>query len=189
MLKEAAENSVSYAGVLRFLGIKQSGGSHCHIKKMMAKFEINTSHFTGRVMQTFLPYESFQRSLEVLDYRRLGKQRVEARQLIDTILGVPTKSGKPRTGWLNHPAAVMWRDHVCALMFYHNMAIDEWVRRGYNNTMPKIATDPYKLTYPDWLGDEAFHASHRSNLLRKDPEYYGQFGWTESDDLEYVWPK
>lgn len=49
-------------------------------------------------------------------------------------------------------------------------------------------------TYPDtgmppWLGDSDFHASHRSNLLRKDPEYYGEFNWTESPDLEYVWPK
>jgi hypothetical protein len=42
--------------------------------------------------------------------------------------------------------------------------------------------------YPPWLGDEAFHASHRSNLLRKNPEWYGQFGWTEPDDLPYVWP-
>lgn len=32
------------------------------------------------------------------------------------------------------------------------------------------------------------HASHRSNLLRKEPEYYTQFGWTEPPDLPYVWP-
>lgn len=32
------------------------------------------------------------------------------------------------------------------------------------------------------------HASHRSNLLRKEPEHYTQFGWTEPPDLAYVWP-
>jgi hypothetical protein len=32
------------------------------------------------------------------------------------------------------------------------------------------------------------HDSHRSNLLRKDPQWYGQFGWTVPDDLPYVWP-
>ena len=32
------------------------------------------------------------------------------------------------------------------------------------------------------------HASHRSNLLRKDPEFYGKYGWTEPDNLEYIWP-
>jgi hypothetical protein len=41
---------------------------------------------------------------------------------------------------------------------------------------------------PSWLGDDAVHASHRSNLLRKDLRHYSRFGWTEPDDLEYVWP-
>lgn len=33
-------------------------------------------------MQTFLPYPDFKKSLQALDYRRLGKQRVEAYQII-----------------------------------------------------------------------------------------------------------
>ena len=41
---------------------------------------------------------------------------------------------------------------------------------------------------PPWFGDEAFHRSHRSNLLRKEPQWYGQFGWTEPADLAYEWP-
>jgi hypothetical protein len=41
---------------------------------------------------------------------------------------------------------------------------------------------------PPWLGDEGVHASHRSNLLRKDREFYSKYGWAESDDLPYVWP-
>lgn len=48
-------------------------------------------------------------------------------------------------------------------------------------------TTQMTVTQP-WLGDPAFHASHRSNLLRKNAEHYGAFGWTESPDLEYVWP-
>jgi len=40
---------------------------------------------------------------------------------------------------------------------------------------------------PPWLGDEALHRSHRSALLRKDPEYYGRF-FDEPLDLPYVWP-
>jgi geranylgeranyl diphosphate synthase type I len=39
-----------------------------------------------------------------------------------------------------------------------------------------------------WLGDKKFHASHRSNLLRKDSKYYSQFKWSEPNNLEYVWP-
>lgn len=41
---------------------------------------------------------------------------------------------------------------------------------------------------PPWFGREDFHASHRSNLLRKHPDWYRQFGWYEPDDLPYVWP-
>jgi len=38
-------------------------------------------------MQTFLPYPDFEASLRALDYRRLGKQRLEALQLIRAISG------------------------------------------------------------------------------------------------------
>jgi len=38
-------------------------------------------------MQTFLPYESFRESAKVLDWRRLGKQRVEGMQIINAIEG------------------------------------------------------------------------------------------------------
>ena len=131
-------------------------------------------------MQTFLPYPDFVVSLRILDYRRLGKQRVEAFQLIRAISG-------GGSGWSHHPAATMWRGYVNALKQYHNIAIDEWVIRGYRNNMPKKSIHG-KIVYPLWLGDEAFHASHRSNLLRKDRDYYGSFGWTEPDDLPYVWP-
>jgi hypothetical protein len=41
---------------------------------------------------------------------------------------------------------------------------------------------------PKWLGNADFHASHRSNLLRKEPSHYSQFHWVESPDLPYVWP-
>lgn len=36
-------------------------------------------------MQTFLPYEDFNQSTAVLDRQRLGKQRVEALQLLKAI--------------------------------------------------------------------------------------------------------
>ena len=36
-------------------------------------------------MQTFLPYDSFEESASVLDWKRLGKQRVEAMQIVNAI--------------------------------------------------------------------------------------------------------
>ena len=41
---------------------------------------------------------------------------------------------------------------------------------------------------PPWLGDEAVHRSHRSALLRKDPEWYGRVFDDVPIDLDYVWP-
>ena len=146
-------------------------------------------------MQTFLPLPSCVDSAAVLDYRRLGKQRVECFQLLAAMgdrwaLRVRAAQGKPplkRNGWTNHPATAMWRGHADALKFYMNVVIDAWIARGYKNNMEK-APLPYQPNMPRWFGEEDFHASHRSNLLRKDPEWYGQFGWTEAADLEYIWP-
>lgn len=135
-------------------------------------------------MQTFLPYSSFYRSARCLDYRRLGKQRVEAMQILHTLQG-------KNQGWKNHPAVLMWEGHEWALGQYMNTCIREWIDRGYKNTMafydePKPEND--KPIYPEWLGDLEFHTSHQSNLLRKDLEWYGSFGWDVPDCLPYVWP-
>jgi hypothetical protein len=81
----------------------------------------------------------------------------------------------------------MWRGYEHALSFYMNCCIDEWVRRGRANRM-SLAAVPDRFDLPPWLGREDIHAGYRSNLLRKDPAYYGRFGWAEDDALPYVWP-
>ena len=132
-------------------------------------------------MQTFLPHKSFKKSFKVLDYRRLGKQRVEAKQILNVLLErTDTK------GWRNHPITKMWAGYESALQLYFNLCVQEWVRRGYNNNMEfaKITDD---IVYPHWLGDKSFHSSHRANLLRKDLEYYSQFGWVENPINPYAW--
>ncbi len=130
-------------------------------------------------MQTFLPYSSFEQSAQVLDWRRLGKQRVEGMQIINAINN-PTQKG-----WVNHPATVMWRPYVEALKLYTNTIIEEWIQRGYNNNMKLYKIE--NLTMPHWLGNKKFHSSHRANLLRKDYEYYSQFGWKENPESPYIW--
>jgi len=147
-------------------------------------------------MQTFLPYADFTASARALDYRRLGKQRVETFQLLNAIRGVD-KDGEPKQhkGWVNHPAAVMWRQYVPALALYGVAMCDEWIRRGYNDSLrPKlrdifIAEDTGTRTMnPWWLGDQEFHRSHQSNLLRKDFEHYSEIFRGVPDDLPYIWP-
>jgi hypothetical protein len=146
-------------------------------------------------MQTFLPYPNFERSLRCLDSKRLGKQRVETFQLMCALDFGPAlnqriirtgKTDKPR-GWVNHPAARMWAGYEYALAEYFNTSIDVWVERGFNNTLSKIFLLA-DYDYPEWFGDPKFHRSHKSNLLRKDSDWYGKFQWDVPSDLEYIWP-
>jgi hypothetical protein len=81
----------------------------------------------------------------------------------------------------------MWDGYMDALKLYHNVCIQEWVARGYNNTM-QLYDLPQDIVMPPWIGDERVHRSHRSNLLRKDPVFYSQFNWSESPDIPYYWP-
>lgn len=48
VLQEAANNSVSIAGVLRYLNLRQAGGTQTHISKRLKALEVDTSHFTGK---------------------------------------------------------------------------------------------------------------------------------------------
>lgn len=164
-------------------------------------------------MQTFLCYPNFKQSASVLDNRRLGKQRVECLQILKTLAKGPTQyichrcnnnwiSHYPNCGcgdsftetrktpWYNHPAVQMWKNHVPNLAFYGLICCIEW-QRGFKDTcykkIDKFLSAKYYV-FPKWLSDPRFCASHRSNLLRKDPKHYGRFGLSEPPDLEYFWP-
>lgn len=137
-------------------------------------------------MQTFLPYKNFSKSASVLDRQRLGKQRVECWQILRALRG-ETK------GWRNHPATKMWRGHEHALCRYAISVCDEWIRRGYNDTMRDRFVDAmtgYADTgFPVWLGNRSLHRSHRSNLIRKSPDFYAPLFPNVPDNVEYVWPE
>lgn len=129
-------------------------------------------------MQTFIPFSSFDACAAALDYRRLGKQRVEARQIITAITD-------PSYGWQHHPAVNMWRGFLDALKAYYNAICHEWERRGYRHNMGYYTVpDDYEL--PSWWGREDVHYSHRSMLWQKSPRDY--YGWTGIAKVNYVWP-
>lgn len=135
-------------------------------------------------MQTFVPATSMYRCAGILDVKRLGKQRVEVLQLLNAI------HGKSK-GWVNHPAAVMWRENVNGLIAYGAAMCQTWTALGYKDTCnDKILAfgTPMFDDLPTWWGDERVHSSHRANLLRKDPDWYGRFGWTEDPNTPYFWP-
>lgn len=48
VLREAIENSSSMAGVMRFLGLRQAGGTHYYLLNKAKDYGIDMSHFAGR---------------------------------------------------------------------------------------------------------------------------------------------
>jgi hypothetical protein len=148
-------------------------------------------------MQTFLPYPDFAACARVLDTKRLGKQRVEALQVVRALL-------RPDYGWRNHPAVLMWKGYEEALGRYGIEVCRAWRARGVADTCePKILADLHLFgvepirgqdelaaagALPPWLGDPSLHRSHQSALLRKDPQRYGPCFPEVPDHLPYVWP-
>lgn len=135
-------------------------------------------------MQTFLPYKNFVRTATVLDMQRLGKQRVEAWQILRTLTG-------QSDGWRNHPAVKMWRGYDNELAFYGICICEEWISRGYKDSLlPKFVDyfDQDIYEPPPWLDNQQLHISHRSNLVRKLPKHYRKYWRRVPDDLPYVWP-
>jgi hypothetical protein len=59
-------------------------------------------------MQTFLPYPDFARSAACLDYRRLGKQRVECLQIHRAALLAKDPAWYGQYGWKEEPKIEYW---------------------------------------------------------------------------------
>jgi hypothetical protein len=162
-------------------------------------------------VQTFLPYSDFTDSAKCLDDKRLGKQRVECLQILKALFigpeqlsltpgrGFQYKNGlyRRKTPWYGHPAVKMWAAHEKYLVDYSLEVCKEWIRRGFKDTCTgkiqhlfnSFDQNNQVLQKPVWLGDDKLHASHRSNLLRKNKAWYAQFNWNDPDNLEYHWPK
>lgn len=148
-------------------------------------------------MQTFMPLPNVWKSARCLDNKRLGKQRVECKQILLALgVDVGPHRGNERSRWRNHPAVRMWAGYELQLAEYAEIMCCVWRKRGFQDTLRdqfistcrELVRSRLWTSSPNWIGYSRFHASHRSNLLRKDPVHYGQFGWQEPADLPYWWP-
>jgi hypothetical protein len=131
------------------------------------------------MVNTFVTSTCVRECARNLGWKHLGKQRVEAYQIWRVITGVTQ-------GWKNHPAVKMWEGHQCALALYCNTMIDEWVARGYRNTMQKLPHCAHPR-FPWWWGWDPLIKSHQASLNRKMPSVY-HFNVGEYAQWGYVWP-
>ncbi len=111
----------------------------------------------------------------------------------------------PGYGWRRHPAVRMWTGYEEALVRYGLEICRVWRDQGHQDSCaatlvadlatvrpgaPVRGQDELARAgeLPPWLGDEAVHRSHRSALVRKDPDVYRQLFPDDPDDLPYFWP-
>lgn len=74
-LEEAVQASVSFAGVLRVLGVPQAGGSQAYLARRIRKEGLDTSHFTGQAYMRGVRGRRT-RTQDVLVLRTPGANRV-----------------------------------------------------------------------------------------------------------------
>jgi predicted DNA-binding transcriptional regulator AlpA len=139
-------------------------------------------------MQTFMTHNNYVETAQSLDDKRLGKQRVEAYQILKALRGDYDNTG----AWVNHPATVMWRGNEYELALYGLTISVEWYERGFEDSMQDKFTEfmiEHKSknteSYPWWVTNDLLLTTHQSNLMRKDSSYYA---FDVPANIPYVWP-
>ena len=145
-------------------------------------------------MQTFVPYSDFARTARALDDKRLGKQRVETLQIFRALV-------REKYGYKHHPAVLMWKGYESALLCYGMAICDEWIKRGFKDTVRQKLLDEAAVArpptqrelratnaLPPWLAKPAVKRSHRAALVKKLPEHYAALFPDAGAFDDYIWP-
>jgi len=140
-------------------------------------------------MQIFRPYVDHRRSASFLDDKRLGKQRVEAKQVILAVLRRRGVLRDGRRGWLNHPVVLMYDagPYLEDLVNYFYAVVEEWIRRGFKNFISLDDVEhllKHVDTAPGTPVTEDLAREYRRILLLKDPcHYYPKLSRGELEEL------
>ena len=129
LLQEAVSNSESFSGVLRYLGLRQAGGTQTHIKSRVIHFGIDYSHFTGQGHMSGKTSKKRKRAEEILVLREEGSRRTKTHQLRRAMqeMGIPyvcceclvqdQYNGKPIVLEVDHINGMSWDDRLENLRF------------------------------------------------------------------------
>lgn len=139
-------------------------------------------------MILYLPYEDFHLSAKAMDFRTLTLQRFEAWRLLHML-----KTRVPY-GMEKHPTLLMWEDYPSWLAAYGMAICSEWSSQADRETeltelfRTHIEVTDLTDTYPLWLGDSLLHLSHRSNMIKLNPEHYLKLWPGIVEGLPLAWP-
>lgn len=144
-------------------------------------------------MQVFLPESNFAKCAEVLDTKRLVKQLLEGRQIMNVLSGESTSKG-----WANHPAVRMFEGYEQTLYSYLSAIRFEMQKRGYKwEKNWAVIQDLYNRHFsreiqsiPFWMSDEKLFTrvvvTHRGRLWEKDPIHYSDYSPEGAVFMEFV---
>jgi len=122
-------------------------------------------------MITFLVWEDYAENARILDNRRLGKQRVEASQIIRILERLQSGEKKGEIPWSKHPIIKCWEGYLPSLKQYYNAVVSEWVRRGFRNNMPLYPLEDC-ASKPPWVFNEKVCYAMYAQLILKDFAQY-----------------
>ncbi|MCS6770148.1 MAG: pyrimidine dimer DNA glycosylase [Candidatus Caldarchaeum sp.] len=130
-------------------------------------------------MQIFRPYVDWRRSASALDSLRLGKQRVEAKQVLNVILRRVGLIKDGLRGWLNHPIVLMYyndgKPYVDDVVGMFEACVQEWRGRGNQSLINLSDIQPLLVKVEKTSGTPITHIheiEYRRILLMKNPAHY-----------------
>lgn len=89
-------------------------------------------------------------------------------------------------GLRKHPVLVLWHTYTEALGDYINAHIEEWIARGYNNTMKTYPVSS-EVEYPPWCEDPEFHRRMRARLREKEYTWWEEYDAGQRKQQPEVW--
>lgn len=125
-------------------------------------------------MQVFIIGTALETAM-ILDRKRLNKQIIECRQILDALNGA--------TAWSNHPCVLQYKGH------------EEWLREyldclvGYKNNdlvQAFVAEQWCHITRPKWHTTEYFDQMKR-RLFKKDEKHYKMWERLGTSDEDWYW--
>lgn len=127
-------------------------------------------------MQVFIVGSPLE-TARALDPKRLRKQIIECRQILDALNGAKA--------WSNHPCVLQYRGHEFWLRFYKRV-LEEVQKSGGASIRSKYFNYRARETTPDWHTQEYYDQMKR-RLYTKDKEHYKQWAYLGTSEENWYW--
>ena len=126
-------------------------------------------------MQVFIIGSAYE-TAKALDKRRLNKQIIECRQILDAI------NGKTKA-WANHPCTIQYRNHAEWLTAYE-LCLKSYM---YGNDAQALIANVYaNMKRPNFHTQEYFD-NMKKRLYTKNNEHYKQFAHLGESYENWYW--